>query len=365
MLTLGQTDVLTPSSTRWQSVLQRVRHDIFHTPEYHTVPGFGQRGEPQAFVYEEDDLAFLWPYLLSPIPGTDGCNDVTSVYGYPGPVGSADAEFLARAWQALLEHWRTQRVVSAFTRFHPLLANCQLLAGIPEAAAGIRAYGSTVSIDLTLSDEAQVKNYKKNLRQQIRKAREAGFSSFRDEEWNRADEFVAVYQDTMARLSSRPDYLVDRAWVDRVRETLGANVHLFVTKSEDDVVAAAMIVFVHGTFLHCHLIGSNPQFFEHSPTKVLLDDVRIWGTRHGYSSMHLGGGLGGREDSLFHFKSRFSPVTHPFHTGSWILDEVRYRQLETEHLKGLAGQGVDVSSIDYFPSYRFTPHAPSDGIVAD
>jgi hypothetical protein len=307
-----------------------------------------------AFVYQEDELSFLWPYLLKPIAGTDGFHDATSAYGYPGPVGSSDGAFLARAWEALVEHWKSRGVVSAFTRFHPLLENSQLLEAIPEARAGIRDCGNTVSIDLTLPAEVQTQQYHKNLRYDIRKGREAGLETFADEQWAHIDAFVGVYQDTMARCGSRPEYVVDAAWVGRFREALGGQARLFVT-TKGDAVAAAMIVITYGEYVHCHLIGSAPEFASLSPSKVLLDDVRQWGSRNGYTSMHLGGGLGGREDALYQFKRKFSPRTHMFRTGSWILNEAQYRSLEAKNRERLAAEGIDPGEIHYFPAYRYNP----------
>ncbi len=351
-------DVLSPESAQWASVLERVPHDVYHTAKYHRVPGFGQVGAARAFSYEEGDRVFLWPYLLAPIPGAEGYHDVTSVYGYPGPVGSADPAFLSRAWEALLDHWKAQRVVSVFTRFHPILENSSLLLAIPAAAEGIKVYGSTVSIDLKLPAETQYRQYNKKLRQEIGKARRAGLVTVEDEQWKHLDDFVRVYSETMARRSCRPEYLVNHAWVHTFREMLGEHAHLFITKIDDEI-AAAMIVVEYQPFVHCHLLGSAPKFAELSPSKVMLDDVRIWGTSHGYGCLHLGGGLGGKEDDLFRFKRRFSETAHPFETGSWILDPVCFEQLEAEHRARLEAQGHDLSDVSFFPAYRYVPHNPS------
>ena len=335
-------------------VLDRVPHDIYHLPAYHRLTGFGQKGTPQAFAYQEGERAFLWPYLLTPIDGAPGCHDATSVYGYPGPAATPSPEFLTRAWHALLEHWRGQHVVSAFTRFHPLLENHRLLEHIPEAREGLREFGNTVCIDLTLPADTQFQQYHKNLRYDIRKAREAGLVTRIDDSWSCKADFVAVYRDTMARCGSRPEYVVDEAWVDEFRNTLGRRAKLFVTW-KGDTVAAAMIVLVHHSILQCHLTGSAPDLVAFSPSKLLLDDVRRWGLENGYKSMHLGGGLGGREDALYQFKRKFSPLTHPFHTGSWILDPALYRELDVRNRANYSARGIDLGEVTYFPSYRFTP----------
>jgi hypothetical protein len=354
VLTLANADVVSTEGAQWREALGRVRHDIYHTPEYHCLSGFGQQGKPQAFVYQEDALSFFWPYLLSPIAGAAGFHDATSVYGYSGPVGSTKPDFAARAWAALLDHWKSLQVVSAFTRFHPLLANFEILDEIPSAKAGIQEYGNTVSIDLHLPSEVHVQQYSKNLRYDIRKGRETGLATIEDETWTHTDDFVAVYGDTMARCGSRPEYVVDRAWVCNFREALGSRARLFVTKRGESV-AAVMIAIAYEEFLHCHLIGSAPEFATSSPSKILLDDVRAWGVQNGYGSMHLGGGLGGREDALFQFKRRFSPLTHSFRTGRWILDEPVYRDLEEANRSRLAAKGIRLEDVSYFPSYRFNP----------
>ena len=69
--------MLSPADAEWRTLLEAVGHDIYHTPAYHSIPGFGRQGEPHAFAYREERHTFLWPYLLSPI--RDGFNDVTSV----------------------------------------------------------------------------------------------------------------------------------------------------------------------------------------------------------------------------------------------------------------------------------------------
>jgi CelD/BcsL family acetyltransferase involved in cellulose biosynthesis len=161
-----------------------------------------------------------------------------------------------------------------------------------------------------------------------------------------------MYRETMLRRNSRREYLIDEAWVQTFRQALGPRAHLFVTRWQG-AVAAALLAIEHGPFLHAHLTGINAEMTAHSPFKVMLDDVREWGTLRGLQHFHLGGGVGGREDSLFQFKRRFSPVSHAFHTGRWILDPIRYAELERDHLETL--QGALIEDSDYFPSYRYRP----------
>ncbi|MBI4908784.1 MAG: GNAT family N-acetyltransferase [Acidobacteria bacterium] len=358
MLVEARAEVHRPSSRTWGEVLSRIPHDIYHTAQYHLVPGLGTAGEPYAFSYEEERCAFLWPYFLVPIPQAPGYFDVTSAYGYPGPVGTPDPAFIERAWRALLYHWKQQHAVSAFTRFHPLLGNARLLDGVSSedgkpAWEGLRELGLTVSIDLTQSLEQQVRGYNKKMRQSIRKLFEAGYECGEDHEFAHLDDFIRVYTATMSRRMSRAEFVVDADWVREFRCLLGENARLFVTKYQGAVVAA-MLVMEYAPYVHCHLIGTDERFAAESPSKALLDYVRRWGTERGLRSMHLGGGVGGRQDSLFEYKSRFSEVTHGFQIGGWVLDEPVYRELETAHRARLEAMGVEADR-EFFPAYRSVP----------
>jgi hypothetical protein len=350
---MGKAEVWTPRDPAWRESLERLPHDVFHRPEYHTLPGLGHQGTPCAFCYQEGaDRLFVWPHLMVPIPGTANF-DVTSVYGYAGPLSTGDAEFRRRAWEAVSDHWRLLGVVSVFTRLHPILGNAEMMATLPRSATeGLRRSGSTVSIDLTLPSSDQVRGYQKVLRQEIRTARDRGFVTAEDCQWADVDSFVDMYRDTMMRRSSRCEYLIDEAWVQTFRQALGPRAHLFVTRWQG-AVASALLAIEQGPFLHAHLAGLNAGMTAHSPLKIMLDDVREWGTRRGLRHFHLGGGVGGREDSLFRFKRRFSPITHQFHTGRWIVDSALYTELERDHRRTLPAGLTEAQ--DYFPSYRYRP----------
>ncbi len=355
------TEVLRTANPRWADSLGLVRHDIYHTAAYHELGGLGREGESFAFLHREGDLVFLWPYLLTPSEGDSRAFDVSSVYGYAGPVSSPDSEFIGRAWQGLQEAWRGQGVVSVFTRFHPLLRNQELVYGLVDGEGqpvdnGIRFHGPTVSLDLRLGVEEQFGRYHKNLRNEVRRSREAGFVTVHDERWEHLDDFVRLYRSTMARLHSRPEYLLDSDWVREFGRTLGKQALLFVTKWEGSV-AAACLVMAHGSFLHYHLIGSRSDLLARSPTKALLDGLRVWGTENGFELLHLGGGVGGRQDSLYQSKRKFSPMTHEFCTGSWILDLERYRDLEATHRRRYSEHGIEIGEPGFFPIYRYRPAA--------
>ena len=62
--------------------------------------------------------------------------------------------------------------------------------------------------------------------------------------------------------------------------------------------------------------------------------------------LHLGGGVRGRADGVFMFKTGFSKRRYPFRVWRWIIDQEAYRRVCTERL-------IDPKERnDYFPRYR-------------
>jgi sugar O-acyltransferase (sialic acid O-acetyltransferase NeuD family) len=81
--------------------------------------------------------------------------------------------------------------------------------------------------------------------------------------------------------------------------------------------------------------------------------------------MHLGGGVGSREDSLFHFKMGFSDRRHMFPTWRWVVEPDAYRELCDRGVRGNVEHRVRWTSGEYFPQYRCStvPAEKKDGIV--
>ena len=347
----------------WDDWLADVPRDIYHAAGYHSYSRGSGEGEPYLLVVGDRQRGLAWPYLLRQISEVEHlagsrATDVTSVYGYSGPLawGCAPGDpFLAHAWSEVVGAWRSQGVVSAFTRFHPLLGNERLMSGLSgpcdESAdrEPVSTIGRTVSVDLSISEEAARAGYSESLRRQIRKYRSAGLTTTLDEDWTDIAAFARLYHETMARNGAADYYFFDTSDFLRLREAVGGHVHLFVTRLGDAVGAAGLFTEYNG-IVQEHLVAANQSLAHISPYKVLIDDACDWARRRGNSVFHLGGGRGAHEDSLFDFKSRFSPRRHPFYTGRWVLDPIACRDLLEARGYGAGGEGT--ADIGYFPPYR-------------
>jgi hypothetical protein len=84
--------------------------------------------------------------------------------------------------------------------------------------------------------------------------------------------------------------------------------------------------------------------------------VRRWAKAGGYASLHLGGGVGGRADSLFHFKAGFGAGRTPFHTWRIVCDPAVYDALCAPVAPAQdSRQRIVDDGTGFFPAYRAAP----------
>ena len=353
--------VLTSDDPSWDDWVRMAPSDIYHTRAYHTYSRISGEGEPFLIVIGDEAGGLAWPYLLRPIPdvtGHYGRMDVHSVYGYPGPVtwGSLDATALsAEAREVITGVWREQGAVSAFTRFHPLLDNAELgrrvlrNTSVGHNATGVVRTGTTISVDLDDSVDDIRCGYGRDLRRRIDRARACGLRTTHDAEWRHFDDFVRLYHETMVRSGATDYYFFGDAGFRNLRAQLGESLHLLVTMADGDVVSAGLFT-EFGGIVEWYLVGSSDKIDHLSPAKVLVDDAIEWAKARGNRVLHIGGGRGSRQDSLFWFKSRFSPQHHPYHIGRWVLDGAEYDHLVRVRSSELTPGYVLDSA--FFPEYR-------------
>lgn len=355
-------EVRTAEPERWNAYVDAADHDIYHTADYHALAEFNGEGSARLLVAGSPDQFIALPVLLRKVPPIGGPNDLldaTSVYGYPGPMACRPTSELISRFRDGVQEWLLRhRVVSLFSRLNPLMDQSGLLAGIGELAEA----GSTVSIDLTNGVEHQEALFRKNHRRDLRRLDQSGVETIHDQDWAYFEAWQATYRSTMDRVGAADYYQFGRDYFERLRALLGGRVHLFVAHHEGKLLGGGLF-FREGGRIQYHLGSTADEALSQAPMKQVFDAVRKWGTATGADVFHLGGGVGGREDSLFRFKSGFSDRFHVFRTWRWITDPDAYltlvRQLErTTGRTGLADSA-------YFPAYRAASLSQPLGVRKD
>jgi hypothetical protein len=346
-----QAELLAVEDPRWACFLRGAPHDFYHLPNYVALCAGQEGGAPAAFWAEEGDSAMLAPLLLRPLPADldlgSGLRDATAPYGYPAPLltGPRGGEQLEAFLQAFRDLAAGAGIVSAFFRCHPLLP-------LPEAdldgLASVRDHGETVFVDLTRPEADLAQQTRTNHRADARRLQGAGYRALVDD-WERLPDFVAIYRSTMAFREATDYYRFDAGYFDALRACLGERLHLCTVLAPNRETAAAGLFTCVGGLVQFHLSGTAEAYRKAGPTKLMLLHMRDWAKAGGQRLLHLGGGLGCRQDSLAFFKQGFSRQRAAFRTLRLVAMPDAYRRLTSlrERL-----QPERAPEPDFFPAYR-------------
>ncbi|MDR3562967.1 MAG: GNAT family N-acetyltransferase [Negativicutes bacterium] len=348
-----QMELLSTQDKRWREMLAGLRHDVYHLPEYCSLCAGHEGGVPAA-VYATDDAGnkFLLPIIIRPVPfGAIGqpLFDATSPFGYPGPLVKLtdSGEAWLKALGSLLKDFlRNNKIISLFCRLHPILDVPRQSFELPGTVV---QHGETVSLDLSVTDAEGFSQMSRCHRREINKARDRGYLFVVDETWRYLDEFTRIYAETMRRCDAEPFYYFSRDYFSHLRDIAGFGVQLCVLLIGDRVAAAAVVSEIHG-IVQGHQSATANECVSHNPTVALYDFIGKWARQRGNRLFHLGSGVGGKRDSLFDFKAKFSRLRHPLCTWRLITDETVYSKLvkQWERRTGSFPDGED----GFFPAYR-------------
>ncbi len=351
-----------PESKLWSRFLTDASHDFYHLPKYVAFSA-GDRmsapeanGVPLAFHAEDDEgHRFLIVLIVRPLPQSCESStplfDAVTPYGYGSPLvineGQIPVEpFLDQAIAELCAGLRQKGIVSVFARSHPTL----VIPQEPLRKAGcLVQHGQTICVDLTLSQEELWHQTRAGHRSEINRAIKKGVTVEIQSDWKDFDEFFRAYTETMRRVGASEHYFFPRDYFAKLREAIGEVLHLAICHKDGAVACGGIFGEVCGVVQY-HLSGTTDEFHSQYPTKVMLDSVRTWAKERGNRTLHLGGGYGGTEDSLFQFKAGFSHLRAPFYTWRLIADPQTYQRL-CHQWEAATGRTASTSN-GFFPAYR-------------
>lgn len=355
-------DFIGPESSLWSRFMADATHDFYHLPNYVALSARDRLcapdadGQAIAFHAEDDDgHRFLATLIVRPLPKTSESPsplfDAITPYGYACPLviqqhNSPMEPFLDEAIKQFRTGLKERGIVCVFMRSHPTIP-------LPEQSlrkTGVLVqHGQTICIDLTASFEELWHQTRAGHRSEINRARKKGFLVEIQDDWKDFDEFFRAYTETMRRVGASEHYFFSREYFAELRQAVGDVLHLAICKKDGAVACGGIFAEVCG-IVQYHLSGTTNEFHSQYPTKVMLDSVRTWAKERGNQVMHLGGGYGGTEDSLFAFKAGFSHLRAPFFTWRMIADSERYESLcrQWEARTGKTASPPD----GFFPAYR-------------
>lgn len=268
--------------------------------------------------------------------------DFTTPYGYGGFL--IEGEDIKSLMEEYKSYCKKSGIVCEFVRFHPLLSNWEKL----EEEFEVLPLGNTVYVDTSEKDIIWDNITSKN-RNMIRKARKSGLHVYWGRNPSIIKPFKQIYNQTMIKDNASDYYFFGDDFYESILEDLKYNSMWFYAEKDGEIAAISIFMFCNGR-MHYHLSASQSKFQMLAPTNLLLYEAALWACENGYKELHLGGGVGAGQDSLYKFKKAFNrKEDKKFCIGRNIYDNEMYEKLIAIRKKTDNNFDADNS---YFPLYR-------------
>jgi len=341
----------------WHELIKSFREtDVYFLPEYCRAYQENGDGEPILFYIEDENGRAANVFLkrdlhqderFSEIVPPGKYYDISSVYGYGGPLYEAeDLGLLRKSFHREFAAFCSRNsIISDFVRFHCVLGNHELMEGIYD----IEKVRTTVYMDLSRGDQYIWDDFDCKCRNNIRKAQKSGVTveSGRDDKF--LERFRELYSQTMSRDNANGYYYFNDKFFGTTLEDLKENSLIFAASSEGSVIAAALVIY-SDDLVHIHFAASDSQFSFMRPNNLLFYEIALWASRRGKRILHIGGGASGDQDELLRFKKTFSKGNRlSFYIGRKVYDQEAYDELVRLRLEN---DGSFDPETKYYPKYR-------------
>ena len=320
----------------WDDLLARLGcADVYYLREYLEGARLLEAGRPTFLHLPGDGGDVVFPFLLREAPG--GMRDAITPYGYGGPVATGPEPPVERFWE-LFQGWcEANRVATTVIRFHSLFAN----HGYAGGGMQLERYADTTGWRLDQPD--LFAGMDGSHRTSCRKALKEGVSVRISPAPEQISGFVELYEATMRRLAAGDFYVFPQDYWDSLTGPLRERVVL-ADALEDGAVVASALCLATQPWLHYHLSAASERGRAVGAANLVLYETAEWARAQGFERFHLGGGVGGKEDSLAAFKRRFDPGGRlEWWLGKAVHDAEAYRKLTGRADDDLSG---------FFPAYR-------------
>lgn len=310
----------------WLNKLPVAMNDVYAHPEYVDLHADQERTST-CFVFSHGENFFLYPFLMQKTPFLDGYYDITTAYGYGGPLfNTQDTEFLTAALSCFYEQANERNIVAELIKFNPLLDNHVDLKKI--FPGNIVPGCNTVFVEIDLDEEIRwTEEYTAANRKSINKAKrnEITVRFTQDEEnWK---QFDRLYAETMKFNRAAGFYSFSPEYFEKIRNDLAQNYTLSAAIL-DGKVGASMILLHSQEFAYCHLIGTDRTYQKIGINNYLHHQCIQWCKEKGIRRLLIGGGrTNDDDDSLLKFKRSFSKQQRLFHVGEHVLNKSIYLEL--------------------------------------
>ena len=335
-------------SEEWDKVVRSFKsYDVYYLSGYVKAFQLHGDGEPLLFYYEDENIRGINVVMKRDIAddeffadkiSRDKFFDFITPYGYGGWLIEGEGEN-ANLFSEYEKWCREHNIVSEFVRYHPMFNNVEVTKDFYD----VTMLGNTIFLDLTSPDVIWANLTSKN-RNMVRKAQKSGVEIYHGHFKEIYRLFKEIYNLTMDSDNAKSYYYFKDEFYDSILNDLSNEAQVFWAEVEGRIIATS-IMLSSNKFMNYHLSGSLREYQHLAPSNLLLYKAALWGCHNGYKSLHLGGGVGSKEDSLYKFKKAFNRnETKQFAIGKKIYLNDTYDELAQMKNSDLEG--------NFFPKYR-------------
>lgn len=319
---------------KWDEIVKSFKnYDVYYLSTYAIAFQLHGDGEPLLFYYDDGKTRAINVVMKRDIAKSKVFKDklplntyfdISTPYGYGGFIveGEVTDEILKILDEKYTRLCRDEGIISEFVRFHPVTNNMNIISSVYE----VSQLGRTITMNLNSQSQIWDELTSKN-RNVIRKALKSGVEVFWGRDPKLFDKFITMYNATMDKDDAEEYYYFEKDFYQSIISDLKYNSLMFYAMYEDKIIAMSMMLFSNEQ-MHYHLSASEREYMKFAPTNLLLYEAACWGAENRYKTLHLGGGLGSKEDSLFSFKKSFNKNSDTyFSIGTKIFDEEKYDEL--------------------------------------
>lgn len=291
----------------------------------------------------------LMPFILREITckGFTNYYDVTSPYGYSGPLFNEDMSraYLLDFWEAVDNWYKANNVITEFIRFS-LSLNHQFYTGkLVSTLNNVKGYIQEEKAVQWDSFKAKVRN---NYRKAVANNLTIKIVNTPDD-LEHVKVFHNIYIKTMTRLNADKSYFYSLSYFENIIR-LNKNNYAIAYVYKDDVAISAELIFISGETLYSYLGGTLSDYFDCRPNDFLKIQVMKWARANGHKYYVLGGGRN-NNDSLYKYKKTFFPNDEDviFYTGRKVVNPEVYKAIINA---ANIPQDTSGAVSNYFPKYR-------------
>lgn len=291
----------------------------------------------EAALYEENGELVFYPYLKRPCPYQGTMFDICSAYEFGGfwfsSVDETTRNRLVRGFEtAFREHAREANIVSEFIRISPF---CDI-SGLEWGDYAVTKVGEHIILPTKLGKDVIWKEFHGSRRTQIKQGLKEGLRvDFSPD----TKTFTEIYHKRLDGLNSYKFYYFPQTYLDSISDKL----IIFVYDEQNEICGSQ--TWIKDNRVLFYFLSADVHEKRHvKPNGFAIYEMAKWACENNIDYIHLGGGT----ESLYHYKSLFSPHRIDYFLAKRILNQAVYDELVHQHTLA----NGELENKGYFPLYR-------------